>query len=619
MDVFFVISGYLITTIIRGNFESGDFSYGDFYARRIRRVFPALILVLASTVAVGWFVLLPHDLAQLGKHAAAGAAFLSNIALWKEAGYFDVAANTKPLLHLWSLAIEEQFYLLWPLLLGFAVRRRWRIVTVVAVIAGASFALNVFTIEVHPTAAFYSPASRVWELMAGGMLACTHQRQGSMSLGRFANAQSAIGFGLLCSGLAFIRSSALFPGWWALLPTCGAYLLISAGPEALVNRKFLASKPMVWVGLISYPLYLWHWPLLVYARILDWGQGHWAVRAAALAFAFGLAAATYRFFEKPIRWGAGNQRVILSGLAAPMIIIAAVGLVVMGNNGFGTRLQGTPLAFAAHEYDFRSDALVGKCWVSLASPADSYSPECGGYSGDRPVVLVWGDSHAARLTPGLRKMQDAGASVAQFTRDSCPGVLGFPPASCAAANDYVLQQISSLRPHTVVLFGSWTHYAEPAGKLKASDLRKTTDALRAAGVENIIVMGPAPRWTDSLPANLFKLNAQNMGSPVPAITNVGLEPEAMRIDTVLRGMVETLPGVAYFSTYGALCNERGCLTMVDNSPEGLTTWDYGHLTTSGATVVVKGLAASLEREGRSEWLRSSPSAFPEPERRHRVR
>lgn len=210
VDIFFVISGYLISTIIMGTLERDGFSYGDFYGRRIRRIFPALLLVLGCSMLLGWFALLPAEFRILGKQTVGGTAFISNLLLWSEAGYFDTSAEVKPFLHLWSLAVEEQFYILWPLLLGVVWRRKWNFLTITSIIAVVSFTLNMMTVQSDPVAAFYSPLSRFWELMIGGVLAYLLLHRPD-SLSRFPNVQSATGLVLLAVGLAILEKSTPFP------------------------------------------------------------------------------------------------------------------------------------------------------------------------------------------------------------------------------------------------------------------------------------------------------------------------------------------------------------------------------------------------------------------------
>lgn len=314
VDLFFVISGFLICTILFNSFESGTFSVWDFYGRRIRRIFPALILVLAACYTFGWFALFADEYMQLGKHIAAGAAFISNFIFWQEAGYFDNAADTKPLLHLWSLGIEEQFYIVWPLVLWLAYRLRANLLLVTVLVALTSFVLNIRGINVKHdlVATFYSPQTRFWELLMGAILAYVtlhpiqrlrvltnhpDQRQ------KIHSAQSIIGLMLVILGVTLINKQSAFPGWWALLPTLGAVLLIHAGPKAVINHYLLSNKLMVAIGLISYPLYLWHWPILSFLRIIESETPALELRIGAVVLSLILSTLTYQLVEKPIRFG----------------------------------------------------------------------------------------------------------------------------------------------------------------------------------------------------------------------------------------------------------------------------------------------------------------------------
>ncbi len=334
VDIFFIISGYLISSILLKGLETGTFSFKTFYARRIKRIFPALLTVMAACLAFGWIALFPDEYKQLGKHVFGGAGFVSNLLLWNEVGYFDRAAETKPLLHLWSLGIEEQFYIFWPVILLLAWKRRMKLALLTAVLAGASFLLNVAGVTHRASATFYSPASRAWELLFGALLAGHLLKPGQ------ANAaprhwQSVLGLALLAIGMVFVTRERHFPGWLALLPTLGALLLIGAGPQAWVNRTLLSNRLMVWFGLISYPLYLWHWPLLSFAQIIESKTPSDAIRAGAIALAVLLAWITYRFIERPLRFGAGRARV--AGLACAMVAVAAIGGFLVQQDGLPKR------------------------------------------------------------------------------------------------------------------------------------------------------------------------------------------------------------------------------------------------------------------------------------------
>lgn len=322
VDIFFVISGYLISNIIFKSLARGDFSLTEFYVRRIKRIFPALILVLATSLIFGWFFLLPDEFKHLGKHVIASAGFVQNFVLLNESGYFDTASELKPLLHLWSLAIEEQFYVIYPLLILGAWRLRLNILTTAILLGLLSFGLNIESISTDPSDTFFLPQTRFWELLAGAVHAHsqlfervrhTHwlkrwiflEAVFRQPLAERANAArnnilSALGL-LLIIGAIVGLSRENFPGWWAIAPVLGASLLILGGKEAWINRNFLANRAMVFLGLISYPLYLWHWPLLAFARIVEGHVPSIKIRIALIISSFLLAWLTYRFLEKSFR------------------------------------------------------------------------------------------------------------------------------------------------------------------------------------------------------------------------------------------------------------------------------------------------------------------------------
>ena len=311
VDVFFVISGFLITSLILREQKEERFSLRHFYARRIRRIFPALSLVLGFGLVAGWICLNFMEYKQLTKHTGSSAIFITNFMLLREAGYFDNAADTKPMLHLWSLAIEEQFYLAWPLVLMFFKRlTRWLFpVLVVLLLSSLTYSLSlVFKGDLEHD--FYSPLSRSWELLLGASLAFGVSRQAAIPTA-WRNMAGWVGFVLIFMSACFLDKSMPFPGYWALPPTLGAALILFAGMQSNVNRVLLASRPLVAIGLISYPLYLWHWPLLSFARILESQTPGPELRLVLVLLSFILAWGTYRFIEKPIRFSDRYPRAVL--------------------------------------------------------------------------------------------------------------------------------------------------------------------------------------------------------------------------------------------------------------------------------------------------------------------
>jgi peptidoglycan/LPS O-acetylase OafA/YrhL len=353
VDVFFVISGYLISAIILENLDRGTFSAAEFYARRIRRIFPALLIVLVASYAFGWFALMADEYKRLGAHIAAGAGFSSNLLLWSEAGYFDRSSETKPLLHLWSLGIEEQFYAVWPLFLWLAWKSRVSLLATMAALAVVSFWLNVKTVGPNAVAAFYAPYTRLWELAAGGLLAWAGLQRQDTSTGLaskaavwlragsdqgrgLANVLAMAGSCLLVFGFWRIDREASFPGLWAAVPIAGAALLLAAGPRAWINRVVLSSRAAVWIGLISYPLYLWHWPILSFARIVEGGTPSLGIRLFAVAAATVLAWLTYELVEQRVRSG-GRSGAKAAVLLVLMVAVGCMGYDAYRRDGLGFR------------------------------------------------------------------------------------------------------------------------------------------------------------------------------------------------------------------------------------------------------------------------------------------
>ena len=351
VDVFFVISGFLISSIIFDNLSKGTFSFAEFYIRRVNRIFPALLLVLLSSYAFGWFALLADEYKQLGTHILAGAGFCSNIILMTEVGYFDNAAEIKPLLHLWSLGIEEQFYIVWPLFIYFLTKKKTNVLMFIVFVAVLSFYFNIRGIQKNATVAFFSPKTRFWELLCGSILAwVTMYRKDSFAFikaklenwqideKRLFNALSFLGLLILGLGFCGIHKDLRFPGGWAIIPVLGAILIIIAGPQAWVNRNLLSNPVTVWFGLISYPLYLWHWPILSFLKIVEVDGSQNRITAGAVLVAILLSWLTYKLIEKPVRVD-GRSRSSAAVLVLLMVVMGGIGFATFSRDGFSFRVQ----------------------------------------------------------------------------------------------------------------------------------------------------------------------------------------------------------------------------------------------------------------------------------------
>ncbi len=584
VDVFFVISGFLITSIITRELELGRFSLVEFYNRRIRRIFPALIVVLSVTLALGWFWMLPSAFAQLGGDSFASAAFLANIALLLQSGYFDVESAKKPLLHLWSLGIEEQFYLFWPLLLMLAARFRMSIIAMAALLGIASFLLNVALIGSNPIAAFYLPFTRAFELLAGAVLACGWINVNHSSAA--SNWRAWIGVALIVVAAAVLDSHRAFPGWWAVLPVAGSALLLSA-PAAWVNRIVLAIPPLVWIGLISYPLYLWHWPLLVFGEMIKFRPLTLLERDLILLASTLLAWATYRFVEIPFRFGLPSRRKMFS-LGAGMAMVAVAGMAVIWGRGFDFRLPPEIRAMASvqtESFKWR----VHECLLDLSKETD-FADSCVERD-RRPLVLIWGNSTAGALLPGLRKAQETrNFGIAQLTSNSCIPALnadieGTP--NCRAMNDKVFSLVRQIKPDIVLLHGTWEKHLDNVAETVVA-LKKETNA-------RVVVLGGVPAWPRGLPSEVLRYFILHRAL-IPERSPGAVPPTAY--DAVMRARLEPL-GAEFISASDVFCNAQGCLTRIGDVPADITVSDQLHITEKGSVFLIASIIDRLLGGGES--------------------
>jgi peptidoglycan/LPS O-acetylase OafA/YrhL len=597
VDIFFVISGYLISTIIFQNLQRDSFSFIQFYSRRIKRIFPALILVLVACLTFGWVTLLPDEYKQLGEHIAGGAGFISNFVLWNESGYFDKAAETKPLLHLWSLGIEEQFYILWPLLLWVTWKQRFNWLLVTIVIATISFALNVKGVRSDVVATFYSPQTRFWELLIGSLLAyealykpnafraATQKLAPVTNDTMLRNMQSLLGLLLIGAGVLLITKERHLPGTWALLPTLGAAFIISAGPEVWLNRKILSNRVLVWFGIISYPLYLWHWPLLSFARITESETPSAAMQSTLILASIALAWLTYRLVEKPIRFGKHNA-IKTIGLILLMLAVGCAGYGTYRWNGLGFRFPPLIQKLTSYQYNYGAGYRVGTCLLNPEQDYTAFSKCATPISKDKKTLLLWGDSHAADLYSGYQKYFGKEFNIVQRTASACPPILHMEIADrkfCKQTNDYIFEYAQKNKPDRVVLSAFWVAYDEAGIDWKK--LEETISQLKKIGVENIDLVGPKPYWDGGLPKQLYLFFKQDRFHTIPYRMKFGLNQDFMRTDTQMAEFAK-IQRINYISPRAILCNDDGCITRFGDTQETLSAWEISHLTDVGSQYMV---------------------------------
>ena len=627
VDIFFVISGYLITGILVKAIENNEFStfgglLSDFYQRRIRRIFPTLILVLSVCLVIGWLVLFSSEYARLGKYVAAGAGYVENFVLWHEAGYFDHASIDKTLLHLWSLAVEEQFYIAWPLLLWVITRRHWPLLRAIALIAAVTFVLNVYLVfSGHNTHAFYSPIPRTWELMVGAWLAVGHRR-GVSWLTRWRSAQSWGGITLIVAGLVLIDPASAFPGFWALMPVLGTAMIVNAGPNTFLNGRLLSWRPAVGVGLISYPLYLWHWALLSLVVIV-FGDNDPTFRHVSRIVLFVLsillAWLSYRYFEDPIRRSGRGFTAI--SLTAAVAILGLAGLAVYALSGIPDR----PASFVSvNAEQYVKSMQMG----TLANSLDCFNPQTNmtflqkkgheaylpdkwyceiGDTRSKTVVLAYGDSHARAMIPTLDKYGKATNTRIVFASiGSCLPLMDVMvhtdyPDACHELSQKVAQFARDVRPKAVVLIEAWASYLG-AGKIHIQQsitgqqalhitLSETLASYQKLGIP-VVLMEDNPLQRTSVPkASIrFAVNPSEQVLNESAVTRISYEQQEAGANSVLRSVASQYSLASVLGVGNALCDADICPWARQHE---FLYYDSGHLSEAGALKVYPVFAAHM--------------------------
>jgi peptidoglycan/LPS O-acetylase OafA/YrhL len=569
VDIFFVISGFLITRIILAEIAYHRFSIASFYGRRVRRIFPALIVVLAVSYAIGWFVLLPNQLGLLGKNLVAGVAFAANLFQISQTGYFAPSAADNPLLHLWSLGVEEQFYIFWPpILLLVAGSTRLHLWLCLLTLASFCSAVGVFG---HNDWSFYSPIARAWELLVGGLLA-------ELSLSKCLpavrqNLASAAGLIAILIAAITLNADRLLAGTYALLPVSGAALILMS-PASFVNRLLLSTRPIVGIGLISYPLYLWHWPLLSYLVILRGGVPNVLEIWATIVVATILSALTYRLIELPLRRRAG----IVPILSAALATIGAFGIAAVVTAGFEFRFPREIVEIARLTTE-DNPAFRDHCF--LLAKGSAFDASCI-EPGNKPLLFLWGDSTAAALYPALEYTEEklGRFRLARFSSPGCAPILDSGTNSqCDELNRRVFDFVLSSHPDVMLLHAMWGRSTD------LEKLRATIHTLRNDGVQRIVLLGPVPVWKRTLPLSLINTYRFSHELPNRIGTGVSGPEEDQMMEAFSKG-----EGIEYVSARKVLCDPSGCLTKVGAAPSDVLVTDIIHLSEQGAKFLIAAIA-----------------------------
>lgn len=596
VDVFFVISGYLITSIILKEIKAEKFSIARFYERRIRRIFPALFPVIAFVLAAGAYLFDANAFKDLGKSIAATTLFSSNILFWRESGYFAAPSLQKPLLHTWSLAVEEQFYIFFPLALVFIhryLKGQYLLWIMAAFII--SLAASIYGVAHYPATTFYLLPTRAWELMVGSMLALGALPDLSKVWQR--NVLTLSGLALILFSIFFYTEATLFPGASALIPVIGSGFIIYSGMEGgeHLAQRLLTARPLVFVGLISYSLYLWHWPLVAFAKYLMFRPFNGLDSAAIILASLLLATFSWKFIEQLFR---GKQMLLPERkrlfTVAGVVMVVAVGMgeAVSLNDGMKWRYLDANKATESVIWEWYPNNIYG----NLEQPSDHVIPGQCGDKKAQPSFLLWGDSHAMTLVPAFDKMSKKyGLSGFIATHSGCPPILGVSRADYDSNtfNQNVLKFIDKhTEIQTVVLAASWAAYINGNSKypkiLVINGLHKTVDSLKKMG-RNVVLVGDFPLLEDDNFLRVFFLQKRfpkhydDVGDLIKGPSKAEYESTNVHVYSLFKTIASTNSNVRIVRQENPFFVENNnCLIIYKN----ISLYrNSGHLSTYGSLFV----------------------------------
>jgi len=627
VDVFYVISGYLIGSIILNDIKNNTFSFVTFYRRRIARLYPAYVVMMCFTTLAAFWLFLPREFREFGKSIVASVFYASNILFFRESGYFDTSASLKPLLHTWSLSIEEQFYLLFPgfAYLAFRYVRKAGILILVTVVCILSLLLSAHQIGNDRNAVFYLFPFRAWELLLGVMIATGKLPPVDSPLA--ANVLAWLGLGSIAVAVGTYTGRTVFPGLAALLPCLGAFFIIHSGSrhQPMVNR-LLSRRAPVFVGLISYSLYLWHWPLVIFAEYYLLRNLTYLETAALIALTFVLATISWRYVEHPFRLPTNVFRrgaaSLFTAAALASVVLAGAGFVIYRTNGLPSRLSPETARVAEAAGDFMQD------WNGCVDKDNPFYPglaHCvvGDAYDAEAIFLAWGDSHVGAFRKGLEAAaKENGKSGLLVLAGGCPPLFGIEKdetastaaldRECTTQNELVRRLLeSSNKLKSVILMGRWSYYAEGAGvgidqdnkmKLRRQDAGRTSNEDQKfifaqaflETVKRLRELGTSVYIVQQVP-EIPLYNSQRLGASLrrgsvtyeAALTDLVLVDYgdvSRRQEAASRAIDRAcaLYGAKLLKTHSFFCREGRCSAMLDGLP---AYFDNNHITGKTSTKI----------------------------------
>ncbi|MBB4003083.1 peptidoglycan/LPS O-acetylase OafA/YrhL [Aurantimonas endophytica] len=586
VDVFFVISGFLISKSIYRELDNGTFSIADFYVRRARRIIPAFLAVSLATTILAALILFPNQLVEFAKSLVYSAFFLANAYFYSASDYFAPAAEEIPLLHYWSLGVEEQFYILFPLLAICCYRFSPRLMPAAVLLLGAlSLIAAEWMLSVDPAAAFYLLPFRAFEILIGSVLALPGFPFSSDR--RTAAGAVIAGVSVILGGMVFIDSSVPFPGVTALIPCLGAAAIIWGGERVTTApARMLGSSPMLFWGAISYSLYLVHWPIVVFSKMVMPDIDPLVFLIGGCLASTALAWLSYRFVEQPFRHGVPvvSRKYVMPGSGAALTALVAVGLFIQAADGFPGRVQGSTQKMLSYlGYDYQSVFREGTCFLRPEQDVSQLDwktclPEV------QLDVVIWGSSHIAQLYLGMEsELDERKLTFGQITGSGCIPLVGYDNVgrpNCRALNDFALAYFLANPPSIVVMGGDLISDAGLLALLDAS-----VDRLTEAGIR-VVVLGPVPYFNRPVPIILAsRIEKENRDT-----SSLGeLNRESIIADEFMEKFYES-DGGEYLSALRTMCPAMKCELQRGEKP---LHFDVVHLTDEGSRVYGRKIIDSI--------------------------
>ncbi|MBV1880904.1 MAG: acyltransferase [Pseudomonadales bacterium] len=604
VDVFFVLSGYLITTILFREISDKTFSFSSFYQRRIRRLMPALFSVLLVVSVFSVVFLLPSDLVSYAKSLFFTALSLSNMYFWREnGGYFEGNTQEVPLLHTWSLSVEEQYYVIWPIYLIVCAKlfpKRW-LVILTAILFIASLFFSEWVTRVAIGASYYLLPTRIFELLIGSGLALVWSRL--PDLNRATNSVlSLVGLSLIVWSAFYLSKNHGFPGFNALYPACGAgLLLISGRGSAGIVNQILSCRPFVWIGLISYSLYLWHWPIIVFVHYIG-VEFTATISLFIIAISIFIAWLNWRFIETRYRYikGADFKRTIVKLFILPLALISIFSIIIVATNGLPSRFS-SKVVQMQNAIDTRPSDLRKRCHSPSRDSDKQPMETCRLGNADRaiPNVLMLGDSHANHFTGFVDELaKRSGDAILDYTLDGCLPIFDFIAANnqhfaqlCDGRNNISRNYIASNSFEKVILSGQWPVVIEAEGTTSSESgyklalsvgLQRTIKAIISSGAQPIIIKNGARANTLSPKCPITKILYNE--SIMCDLNVVDMIQENIVIESIFDELAAQFPELLLIDPKEVMCGDKVCYSELDDVPLYL---DGNHLNDIGSRVIAK--------------------------------